>query len=99
MCDLVKIQKKNCKSKKQKNIGAFENSHIRFAVTESTHNRSSFCQRNHRKFGWWFDTVNTNCRNCFKNAFEIGKLPSLTEKIQMHFILSTIFISRKIDIK
>ena len=29
-------------------ISTFENSHIRFAVTDPTHNRSSFCQKNHR---------------------------------------------------
>ena len=83
----------------KKKIGTFENSHIRFAVNEATHNRSSFCQRNHRAFAWWFDTANAYCQNCLKNAFKIGKILSLTEKIQVNFILSTIFISRKIDIK
>ena len=62
------------------NIGTFENSHIRFAVTEPTHNKSSFCQRNHRKFGWQFETANTNWQNCVKNSFKIAKAQSLTEK-------------------
>ena len=55
-------------------VDTFQNSHIRFAVTEPTHNRSSFYQRSHRKFGWRFDTANTNCQNCVKNAFKITKL-------------------------
>ena len=63
----------------QNSIGTFENSHGRFAVTETTHYRSTFCERDHRNFGWWFDTVNTNCQNCVKKAFKIAKL-SLTEK-------------------
>ena len=51
-------------------------------------------------FGWWFDTANTSFQKyCVKNAFKIAKRQSLTEKIQVNFIMSTILKSRKIDIK
>ena len=70
--------------------GTFKNYDIRFAVTEPTHKKSSFYQRNHGTFGWRFDTANTNSRNCVKNAFKIAKLQSLTKKMPIRFILLTI---------
>ena len=63
--NMVKV--KLCKYKK-----VLENSNIRFALTKPTHNRSSFCQRNHRKFGCRFDKANTNnCQNFVKNASKL----------------------------
>ena len=57
---------------------------------EPTLNRSSSYQRIHRKFGWRFDTANTNCQKCVKNAFKIAKLQCVTEQAQINFILLTI---------
>ena len=68
------------------NIGTFENSHIRFAVTEPIHKRSSFCQGiTGGLAGGLMQKI-----PIVKNAFKIAKLQSLTKKNTNKFHPSTI---------
>lgn len=61
------------------NTVLLQNVNISIAVKEPTHNRLSFCQTTHRKFGQRFDTANYKCENYAKNVFKIAKLQSLTK--------------------